>query len=284
MTVMTAHQKISGKDIYLPELATVREVRPMTHLEVFLELALDSGKELGHKPGQFAEISIPGIGEAPISISSSPTQSGIFQLVVRNAGNVTRAIHGLKKGDKVGIRGPFGTSFPVEEAMSGKDVLFICGGIGLVPVRSAINYVLHNRQNYGDVSILFGAKQPAERLFTDEIEEWKKREDVYFAETVDRPDENWTGNVGVITRLIPKLKFNPLNTICVVCGPPVMYKYVILELWWKRMSNDNIYVSLERRMKCGVGKCGHCQINGLYACQDGPVFKFSDVTEVPEAI
>jgi len=284
MSGIAAPQTLNGKDIYLPELATVRDVRPMTHLEVFLELALDSGNELGHDPGQFVEVSIPGIGEAPISVSSSPTQKGMFQLVVRNAGNVTRAIHGLKAGEKVGIRGPFGTSFPVEDVMRGKDVIFICGGIGLVPVRSAINYVLHNRQNYRDVSILFGAKQPAERLFTNEIEEWKSRDDVCFHETVDRPDDDWKGNVGVITRLIPKLKFDPLNTICVICGPPVMYKYVILELWWKRMSNDNIYVSLERRMKCGVGKCGHCQINGLYACQDGPVFKFSDVTDVPEAI
>lgn len=272
------------KDIYLPELATVQKADPMTELEAFLELTLDSGAELGHNPGQFVEVSIPGIGEAPISVSSSPTQRGLFQLVVRKVGNVTKHIHQLKPKDKIGIRGPFGTCFPVDDGMKGKDVLFICGGIGLVPVRSAINYVLTNRGDYNDVTILFGAKSPTERLFINELEEWRARDDVVFEETVDRADENWKGNVGVITRLMPKIKFDPLNTIAVVCGPPVMYKYVILELWWKRMPNDNIYVSLERRMKCGVGKCGHCQINGLYACQDGPVFNYADVSEVPEAI
>jgi sulfite reductase subunit B len=274
----------SEKDIYLPELATVLKAEPMTAMEAFLELELDSGKELGHKPGQFVELSIPGIGEAPISVSSSPTQEGMFQLVVRKVGNVTRHIHQLKPADKIGIRGPFGTCFPVENGMKDKDILFICGGIGLVPVRSAINYVLTNRDDYRNITILFGAKSPADRLFTDELEEWRARDDVEFEETVDRADESWTGNVGVITRLMPKLKFDPLNSIAIVCGPPVMYKYVILELWWKRMPNDNIYVSLERRMKCGVGKCGHCQINGLYACQDGPVFNYADVSEVPEAV
>jgi sulfhydrogenase subunit gamma (sulfur reductase) len=274
----------SKKDIYLPELATVLKAEPMTALEAFLELKLDSGAELGHKPGQFVEVSIPGIGEAPISVSSSPTQKGIFQLVVRKVGNVTTHVHQLKANDKIGIRGPFGTCFPVNDGMMGKDVLFICGGIGLVPVRSAINYVLANRNDYNNVTILFGAKSPAERLFTDELEDWRARDDVLFEETVDRGDENWKGNVGVITRLMPKIKFDPLKTIAIVCGPPVMYKYVILELWWKRMPNDNIYVSLERRMKCGVGKCGHCQINGLYACQDGPVFKYADIASVREAI
>ncbi len=283
-TATVAQMDLAQKDIYLPDLATVTKVASMTEMEMFLEFTLDSGQELGHEPGQFVEVSIPGIGEAPISVSSSPTQKGMFQLVVRNAGNVTNAMHQLQPGDKVGIRGPFGTCFPVEEAMKGKDILFICGGIGLVPVRSAIDYVLSNRSQYGDVTILFGAKSPAERLFTDEIEVWKARDDASFYETVDRADETWKGNVGVITRLIPPLKFDPLNTICLVCGPPVMYKYVVLELWWKRVPNESIYVSLERRMKCGVGKCGHCQINGLYACQDGPVFKFADIIEVPEAL
>ena len=274
----------SEKDIYLPERATVLKAEPMTAQEAFLELKLDSRAELGHKPGQFVEVSIPGIGEAPISVSSSPTQKGMFQLVVRKVGNVTKHLHQLKANDKIGIRGPFGTCFPVDDGMKGKSVLFVCGGIGLVPVRSAINYVLKNRDAYNDVTILFGAKSPAERLFTDELEEWRARADVVFEETVDSADKSWKGNVGVITRLMPKIKFDPLNTIAIVCGPPVMYKYVILELWWKRMPNDNIYVSLERRMKCGVGKCGHCQINGLYACQDGPVFNYADVSEVPEAI
>ena len=275
-----AHQD----DIYLPEMATVLRSEPMTALERFIELKFDSGNELGHLPGQFVEVSIFGVGEAPISISSSPTQNGSFQMVVRNAGNVTRAMHGLKLGDKVGIRGPFGTHFPVDGEMKGKDIVFVCGGLGLVPVRSAINYVLHHREDYGDVTILFGTKSPAERLFIDEVKEWTSKENVTYTETVDRGDEQWRGNVGVITTLMTDTMVDPRKTVAIVCGPPVMYKFVIMSLYKMGMVDRNIYVSLERHMKCGVGKCGHCQINGLYVCQDGPVFKFADVAELQEAI
>ncbi|MDP8217184.1 MAG: FAD/NAD(P)-binding protein [Candidatus Theseobacter exili] len=272
------------KDIYLPEMATVVKAESMTEMEYFLELKMDSGNDLGHMPGQFAEISIPGIGEAPISVSSSPTQRGSFEMVVRKVGNVSNAIHGLKPDDKVGVRGPYGTNFPVEDAMKGKDILFVCGGIGLVPVRSVINYVLDNRKDYGNVTILVGTKSPSERLFLDDINKWKSRDDITFIETVDRKDETWTGNIGVITTLFPKISINPANTVTIICGPPIMYKFVILELEKLGMADENVYVSLERRMKCGVGKCGHCQINGLYTCVDGPVFRFADVAEVREAI
>jgi NAD(P)H-flavin reductase len=235
-------------------------------------------------PGQFVEVSLFGIGEAPISVSSSPTQNGSFQLVVRNAGNVTSAMHGLKPGDKVGIRGPFGTHFPVEGEMKGKDIVFVCGGLGLVPVRSAINYVLHHRQDYGDVTILFGTKSPGERLFVDEVPRWTSRENVTYAETVDRGDEKWTGNVGVITTLMTDMSVDPRKTVAIICGPPVMYKFAIVSLYKMGMVDKSIFVSLERHMKCGVGKCGHCQIDGLYVCQEGPVFKFADIAEVREAV
>ncbi len=271
-------------DIYRPEMATVLRSEPMTELERFIDLKLDCGKELGHLPGQFAEVSVFGIGEAPISISSSPTQGGSFQMVVRNAGNVTRAMHSLKPGDKVGIRGPFGTHFPVDGEMKGKDIVFVCGGLGLVPVRSVINYVLHHREDYGDVTILYGTKGPTERLFVDEVEEWISKGNVTYTETVDRGDEQWTGNVGVITTLMTDMAVDPRKTVAVICGPPVMYKFAIVSLYKMGMVDKNIYVSLERHMKCGVGKCGHCQINGLYVCQDGPVFKFADLAEVQEAI
>lgn len=271
-------------DIYRPEMATVVRSEPMTELECFIDLKLDCGKELGHLPGQFAEVSIFGIGEAPISISSSPTQNGSFQMVVRNAGNVTRAMHGLKPGDKVGIRGPFGTHFPVDGEMKGKDIVFICGGLGLVPVRSAINYVLHHRGDYGDVTILFGTKSPTERLFVDEVKEWISKGNVTYMETVDRGDEQWTGNVGVITTLMTDMAVDPRKTVAIICGPPVMYKFAIVSLHKMGVVDKNIYVSLERHMKCGVGKCGHCQIDGLYVCQDGPVFKYADLAEVQEAI
>jgi NAD(P)H-flavin reductase len=271
-------------DIYLPEMATVVRTEPMTALERFFEVKLDSGRELGHLPGQFVEVSVIGVGEAPISVSSSPTQNGSFQMVVRNVGNVTRAMHGLKPGDKVGIRGPFGTHFPVDSEMKGKDLLFICGGLGLVPVRSAINYVLDNREDYGDVTILFGAKGPAERLFLDEVQRWTSQENVSYDETVDRGDETWSGKVGVITTLMTDMTVDPRRTVAIICGPPVMYKFAIMSLYKMGMVDKNIFVSLERHMKCGVGKCGHCQINGLYVCQDGPVFRFADIAEVQEAI
>ncbi|MFC1893470.1 FAD/NAD(P)-binding protein [Chloroflexota bacterium] len=271
-------------DIYKPEMATVLVSEPTATSERFLELKLDSGKELGHMPGQFVEVSIFGFGEVPISVSSSPTQQGSFQMVVRKAGNVTTAIHRLKPGDKVGIRGPFGTHFPVEGLMKGKDIIFACGGLGLVPVRSAINYVLHNRQDYGQVTILYGAKNPAERLFIDEAEEWAAAGNVTCMDTVDRGDEHWTGNVGVITTLMNGMTADPGRTVAIVCGPPVMYKFAIMSLYKTGLTDKNIYVSLERHMKCGVGKCGHCQINNLYVCQDGPVFMFSDIAEVEEAI
>ena len=274
----------SNKDIYLPEPAELQKVEPMTALEKWFSFQLDSGAELGHMPGQFVEISIPGIGEAPISISSCPTRKDGFEMVVRKVGNVTSALHRLEPGAKVGIRGPFGTHFPVDGALKGKDVLFICGGIGLVPVRSAIHYVLHNREDYGRVIILFGARSPAERLFTDELAAWEARDGVEFQETVDRGDDQWQGQTGVITTLMPGLTVDPTRTVAVICGPPVMYKFVLMQLFSMGISYQNIYVSLERHMKCGVGKCGHCQINGIYVCQDGPVFQYADIEGFQEAI
>jgi NAD(P)H-flavin reductase len=282
---MATSAKSSERDIYLPEPATVVRAEQMTAQEMFFEFKPEAGDGLGYMPGQFMQITVPGVGEAPISISSSPTGGdATFEMVVRKAGNVTAALHAMEPGDKVGIRGPFGTTFPVDSAMKGRDILFICGGIGLVPVRSAIHYVFHNRDDYGNVTILFGARSPAERLFTDELAEWTARDDVTFLETVDKGDEGWTGNVGVITTLMPDLDINPADTVAVICGPPVMYKFVIFELNQKEMPTDQVYVSLERHMKCGVGKCGHCQVNGLYVCQDGPVFRYADVEDVREAI
>jgi NAD(P)H-flavin reductase len=240
-------------DIYLPLPATVDEVKPMTAMERFFSFRLDSGQPLGHMPGQFAEVSIPGIGEAPISISSSPTRDDSFEMVVRNVGAVSGAMHELSAGDKVFVRGPFGTTFPVEDAMKGQD-------------------------------ILFGAKTPRDRLFTDEFEQWRSVKNVTLLQTVDRRDENWYGAEGVITTLMPLVKVDETRTVAIICGPPIMYKFVITELLKMKFHDDQIYLSLERHMKCGVGKCGHCQINNIYVCQKGPVFKFSDIKDVEEAL
>ncbi|MHB1682217.1 MAG: 4Fe-4S dicluster domain-containing protein [Bacilli bacterium] len=275
---------IPSEDIYVPQAATLVQTRPLTEWETFYEIRLDSGLELGHEPGQFVEISLPGLGEAPISVSSSPTQTGTFQMVVRNVGNLTDALSRLTVGDKIGVRGPFGSEFPVHDAMKGKDILLICGGIGLVPVRSAINFVLDNREDYGHMTILYGAKTPTDRIFADEQENWSQYANVTVLETVDDPDAGWHGHVGRITALLPLVRVVPANTIAIVCGPPVMYRFVLEELKKMGMADNSIYLSLERRMKCGVGKCGHCQMNGVYVCQEGPVFLYSTIREVMEAI
>jgi NAD(P)H-flavin reductase len=270
------------KDIYLPELASITECGLMNKTEMYLRMELDSGKPLGHMPGQFVEVSIGGIGEAPITVSSSPTQAG-FDMVIRNAGRVSGAVHGLNVGDKLGIRGPYGSVYPHDE-MKGRDLVFICGGIGLVPQRSFINYVLANRDDYGEVTILQGTKCFEDRIFHDEISGWCSRDDVKMLETIDTGHDEWDGNVGVVTTLIPKIESDLKNAGLLICGPPIMYKFVLMALMEYEVPNENVFLNLERRMKCGVGKCGHCQINEIYVCQSGPVYRYSDLASVPEAI
>ncbi len=279
-----------NKTPYLPEDATILKITPMTERETLYEIQLDNGESLGHQPGQFVEVSVPGVGEAPISISSSPTKDGnSFELCVRKVGNVTNIIHGLKKGDKIGIRGPYGNGFPVDD-LKGKDVLFIAGGLGIAPLRSFINYALDKREEFADVKILYGCREPCELLYEDEVSGWKRREDIEYLETVDRCPEGvcWEGNIGVITTLIPGIDIDLENTYAVICGPPIMYKFVLMELDKKNIPNERIILSLERHMKCGLGKCGHCQINGskaeYYVCQDGPVFNYADIKGFEEAL
>ena len=183
----------------------------------------------------------------------------------------------------LGVRGPFGNGFPLEN-LRGKNLLMIAGGIGLFPLRSLIHYVLDRRSEFGEVTILFGARSPAERLFIRELDDWSKRHDIEFHETVDRGDVKWKGNVGVITTLIPKVKIDPKKTMAITVGPPIMYRFVTVELKKLDLADDNIIMSLERRMKCGIGKCGHCQINGVYVCQEGPVFSLAQLRNLREAI
>jgi NAD(P)H-flavin reductase/formate hydrogenlyase subunit 6/NADH:ubiquinone oxidoreductase subunit I len=274
-----------GNIDYVPKLATIIKKVPMTAMETLFEVKLEDNVDLGHKPGQFVEVSIFGIGEAPISISSSPTKKGTFELCVRRLGNVTSKLHKLNVGDRIGIRGPFGNGFDAE-ALKGKDLLFIAGGLGIAPLRSMFNYVLDNRNDYGKVFLLYGCKEPKELLFSDEILALASRKDVEFKSAVNWCPENetWTGSIGVITTLIPQVSFDPEKTTAILCGPPVMYKFVIADLKGRNMPDDHIIMSLERRMKCGVGKCGHCQINHIYVCKDGPVFNYSKIKGVPEAL
>jgi sulfhydrogenase subunit gamma (sulfur reductase) len=270
--------------VYVPAMARVLRVEQLSELEKLFTLELPDGRSLGNEPGQFVEVSLFGVGEAPISVSSSPSRSnGIFELCVRCVGDVTNAMHQLAPGTTLGIRGPFGNPFPIDR-MKGKDILFAAGGLGLAPLRSLINEVLDRRGHFGRVIILYGAKQPRELLFKDELAEWAKRDDVEFHLTVDRGDESWDGHVGVITTLFPEITVNSRATVAATCGPPIMYRFVLMELLGKGIPETQIYLSLERRMKCGVGKCGHCQIDGLYCCQDGPVFRYADIKGLEEAL
>jgi sulfite reductase subunit B len=281
--VRAAVQITTEAELYVPRLAELIKVDELTPREKVFEFRLKDGKKLGHRPGQFIEVSIPGIGEAPISISSSPTRNGTFQLSIRNVGDLTKALHNLSKGATVGIRGPFGNGFPLG-LLEGKDILIIAGGIGLFPLRSLIQYILDLRSSFGKVILIFGARSPKERLFLDELAAWSHNPEIEFHETVDSGDESWKGNVGVITTLIPKLQIDPRKTMAVVVGPPIMYRFVIGELKKKDLPDENIIMSLERRMKCGVGKCGHCQINGAYVCQEGPVFSLAQLRNLREAV
>jgi sulfite reductase subunit B len=281
--VRALREPILGSELYAPRAAELVRVDKLGPKEKVFEFKFKDGKELGQRPGQFVELSIFGIGEAPISVTSSPTRQGSFELAIRNVGSVTNTIHNMEKGAVVGIRGPFGNGFPVN-AMTGKNILFIAGGIGLFPLRSLIQYVVDKRSSFGKVMVLFGATSPSVRMFVDELEAWKKRPDIEFHETVDRAEKDWTGNVGVITTLIPKVQFEPKKTVAVIVGPPIMYRFVINELKKRDMADENIVMSLERRMKCGVGKCGHCQINGVYVCQEGPVFTLAQLRSLREAV
>lgn len=268
---------------YKIKKAKILSARQMTDFEKFFEITLENGDNLGHEPGQFVNVSIFGIGEAPISISSSPTKRGSFELCVRAVGKFTCALHRLGKDDKLGIRGPFGKGFPVKR-LEGCDLLFIAGGIGLVPLRSLINFAIDKRNNFGNINILLGVRTPKDILFTEEIGEWNKRSDINFKCTVDRGDTSWSGNVGLITSLIPDINIDPEKTFAIVVGPPIMYKFVLLKLLEKNIPEDQIFLSLERHMKCGLGKCGHCQIQNIYCCQDGPVFSYDKIKHLKEAL
>ncbi|NCQ35205.1 oxidoreductase [bacterium] len=271
------------RDLYLPTMATLRDIKPLNALETLYTVELPGGADLGHQPGQFVEVSLFGVGEAPFSISSSPTRKGTFELGIRKVGLLTEKLAALKPGDKLGIRGPFGHGIDVER-FKGKDVLVVAGGIGLVPMRSLINFVLDRRDDFGRLIICYGSRSDEELLFTEEREAWKKDPGVDFHVTVDRGSPAWAGRTGVITTLIPGLELELGKTVCCVCGPPVMYRFVLLALKSRGLSDESIYMSLERRMKCGVGKCGHCQINHSYVCQDGPVYHYPDLKSLEEAL
>jgi len=271
------------RNLFVPALATLQDRQDLTATETLFRFAFPDGRALGHAAGQFVMVSLFGYGEAPLSVSSPPEQTDSFELCVRRMGAVTNALHRLEVGEQVGIRGPFGRAFNCDR-MRDRNILFLAGGLGLIPLRSLLKSVLARRDEYGEVTLLHGAKSPAELLFKDECAAWKQRADLHYLETVDRPADDWQGNVGVLTTLIPKAEIAPRKTVAALCGPPVMYRFVILELLAAGMAEDDILLSLERRMKCGVGKCGHCQMDGKYVCLDGPVFSYHEIKRLSEAL
>jgi NAD(P)H-flavin reductase len=223
-------------------------------------------------PGQFNMLHLPGIGEVAISISSDPAHPETLLHTIREAGNVTGAIARLKKGDLIGVRGPYGSAWPVEEA-EGNDLIFVSGGLGLPPLRPAIYHVARHRQRYGQVIVLAGARSPADLLFPDEYDVWREK-DIEVIVTVDRADDNWRGHVGVVPMMFYKLRPDPRKTIVFTCGPEIMMRFVIYEALARRIPKERIYLSLERNMKCAIGFCGHCQFGPFFLCKEGPVLSF----------
>jgi len=223
-------------------------------------------------PGQFNMLHLPGFGEVAISISSDPAQPQELLHTIREAGNVTGAITRLKKGDLIAVRGPFGSAWPVEKA-EGNDLIFVSGGLGLPPLRPAIYHVARHRERYGDVTILAGARSPADLLFPDEYDAWRQH-DIDVIVTVDRADDTWRGHVGVVPMMFYQLRPDPRRTVVFSCGPEVMMRFVVYEALARRIPREQIYLSLERNMKCAVGFCGHCQLGPFFLCKEGPVLSF----------
>ena len=264
-------------DPMLPTLYRVQRVKHEMPDTFTLELEPQDGSDVPpFKTGQFNMLYVYGIGEIPISISGDPARRKPLVHTTRAVGTVSRAMSELKTDDVIGVRGPFGSSWPIEQAQ-GKDVVIVTGGIGLAPLRSAMYMITAGREKYGRVVLLYGARTPADMLYRRELEQWRAHLDLEVYVTVDRATSGWRGSVGVVTRLIPRAPFDPLSSTAFVCGPEIMMRYTAAELEKRGVPSERIYVSMERNMKCAVGLCGHCQFGPNFVCKDGPVFQYSRV-------
>ncbi len=266
---------VRHEQLLQPEWAEVRAITPevsdvSTYWLKFLDPAVQAAYVF--QPGQFNMLYIPGVGEAPLSICSDPHDHSLIGHSIRFVGNVTRAASRLKVGDVVGLRGPFGVGWPVKQ-IEGKDVFIACGGIGVPPLRSLIYHILQNREKYGKVTLLYGARTANDLVYTREYDAWRAG-NIEVETTVDRGDANWTGRVGVVPMWFYQLRIDRHKTAVLTCGPEIMIRFVIFEALARRVPLENIYVSLERNMRCGQSSCGHCQIGPYFVCKDGPVFRF----------
>ena len=270
-------------DNLIPMIGVVTEIRRDTpDIKTFRVEKPEGGKCFDHMPGQCAMLSIPGVGEAMFSITSSPTVKDYQEFSIKKCGCLTDWLHAMDVGQQIMIRDPFGKHFPVEDALKGKDLLFIAGGVGLAPLHSVINYVLDNRADYGKVDIVYGSRSKDDLLDIDEIQtSWmdpKNQMDVHL--TIDRPQEGWDGHVAFVPTYVEELGFDPNKTV-LVCGPPIMIKFVLQALTKLGFKKEQVYTTMELRMKCGLGKCGRCNIGDKYVCKDGPVFRFDELDELP---
>lgn len=272
---------------YQPRPVSIIRTLPQINEHRLFQLKLEDGgswEDFGHRPGQFVEVSIFGKGEAPISISSPPTRLDALEICVRRTGRLTNALFDMEKGSHLHIRGPYGRGFPVE-ILKGHKVLLIAGGLGLAPLRSLLLYLLDKRDKFDEIILMYGTNNPDNVLFKYELLGFFDRDDIKYLYSVDRDEEGiWKQYVGVVTGLFDQAELSPHDTYAVLCGPPVMYKFVLERLLSLGFPKDHIFMSLERMMKCGIGKCGHCAIGDKYCCTDGPVFPFTEIEKIKEAI
>ena len=270
------------QETLIPKIGVVTDIRIDTpDIKTFRVVGLDGKKVFDHMPGQCAMLSIPGVGEAMFSITSSPTNTEYMEFSIKKCGCLTTWLHAMDVGQQITIRGPYGKHFPVEDEFKGKDILVIAGGVGLAPVRSVVNYIRAKRQDYGKLKIIYGSRSKDDLLDYKEIlEEWMQDEGVEVHLTIDRPQEGWDGHVGFVPNYVKEV--NPsLNYTVIMCGPPIMIKFTLANLKEMGFAETQVYTTMELRMKCGVGKCGRCNIGSKYVCKDGPVFRFDQLDALP---
>ncbi|MBQ9485632.1 MAG: FAD/NAD(P)-binding protein [Clostridia bacterium] len=271
-----------NREPLIPFVAKVIGITEETpDVKTFKVVGLDGKKPFEHIPGQCAFLSMPGVGEALFSITSSPTNKEFMEFSIKKCGCVTEWLHSIEVGQQVTLRGPYGNGFPVETAFKGKDLIFIAGGIGLAPLRSVINYIRDNRADYGKVTVVYGSRSDADLVFFEEIEkEWKTAKDFDVYLTIDRETPTWKGHVGFVPNYVKEIGLDKTAT-AVLCGPPIMIKFTLANLQELGFKTDQVYTTLELRMKCAIGKCGRCNVGDKYVCKDGPVFRCDELNELP---
>lgn len=274
-------KKLISNNPYKPELAVIEDiVQETSDTKTFKVVFQDEifRENFTYEPGQFQEVSVFGVGEATFCLTSSPSKQGFVEFSVKKVGSVTSALHDMTKGDIVGIRAPLGNHFPYAE-WKGKNLLFIGGGIGMAPMRSLLDFCLDNRDAYADIITVYGARSPEDLSYTYEFDDWASRGKLFL--TVDKGNDDWKANVGFVPAYLKDLSPSPTDAIAITCGPPIMIKFVLIELKNLGFSPEQIYTTLEMKMKCGIGKCGRCNIGSKFVCLDGPVFSQAQLNELP---